>query len=489
MRLKIIAGNFLVVVVIGLVGYFVVKSQVEKGALAEVDQQIANDAELFARSFRLSGITFQDQVVDRAATPTVRAVFGGLDASSRRTRANQAANEIAQWFRDPSRRGIEPDVVAVTDETGRVIARNQDPNRMHGTQLTQELPALRRVLEDGEARTDVWRSSAVDNKVLQTSIAVVRSEAGAILGTLIVGYDLSNGLAQSEGAILGRDVAFVTDEVYAYSVDADTQTDLQAFLFSDAQSATTHQALSGGARSQVWQADLGGAEWVGVTAPLPMSPSMEVAYVVLANRSAAKGLASSANIILILTVLGALLVLAYGFIIGTGFLRPLEQIEEGVLAVINGRTDLRIDVESGEFGGLAYRINQLINVFTGVSEEDEDGRVSSPPGAPDWQGSAFESTTGMSSASSGSGETIDDPALAAQLAAEPEDSYYTRVYQEYVQAKTAMGENVSNIPADRFIQRLQGQAASLAKKHGCRMVRFQVETKGNQVSLRPVVIR
>jgi hypothetical protein len=63
------------------------------------------------------------------------------------------------------------------------------------------------------------------------------------------------------------------------------------------------------------------------------------------------------------------------------------------------------------------------------------------------------------------------------------------VYQEYVSAKQALGENVSNIPADRFHQRLSGRAEALVKKHGCRMVRFQVETRSDQVVLRPVLIR
>jgi hypothetical protein len=63
------------------------------------------------------------------------------------------------------------------------------------------------------------------------------------------------------------------------------------------------------------------------------------------------------------------------------------------------------------------------------------------------------------------------------------------LYKEYVQAKESLGENVSNIPKDRFWQRLTGRAEALVQKHGCRMVRFQVHTLDNQVVLRPVLIR
>jgi hypothetical protein len=79
--------------------------------------------------------------------------------------------------------------------------------------------------------------------------------------------------------------------------------------------------------------------------------------------------------------------------------------------------------------------------------------------------------------------------VAAQLEGEPEDQYLERVYKEYVAAKQSIGEDVSNIPQERFAQRLKGNAQALTNKHGCRDVRFQVETRGNQVVLRPVLIR
>lgn len=494
MRLKIIAGNLVVVLVVGLVSFFVVRSQLQEGLGTEVEQQIANDATLFDRSWRLSARQFLDYVADRAETQPVRDAFGGLDESSRRQRAHQAANDVAQWFRDPARgRAGAPDLVAITDETGRVLARNQDPNRMYGTQLVQQLPALRDVLRGQEPRHDVWHKDD-ENKLLQTGVAPVLSDQGAVLGALVVGYDLSNGLAVREAEILGRDVAFLVEgNIYSASISEGGPVGaLKQHLFGPLEAQTT--AALAGRGSQPWHADIAGDEWVGVTAPLPMSAQTPVGYTVLANKSRHMQLADTANIVLILTVLGTLLVLLYGFIIGTSFIKPVEQIEEGVLAVINGRTDLRIDVESAEFGGLAYRINQLINVFTGVSEEDVDGRsVSERPPAASWGEESAMGVGGGGAAASaggaaGSTDPIDDPAVAQQLAAEPEEQYLARIYQEYVQAKAGVGETI-NIPQDRFTQRLSGNAEALAKKHGVPAVRFKVETAGSQVVLRPVLLR
>jgi len=491
MRLKIIAGNFVVVLLVGVLGWFIARSQLMEGLTHEVDSQIINDSKLLGHSLQLRIATSLRLVENRAETQPVLQTFAGLDQDSRRSRAHQAANGISQWLRDPSREGRHPDIVVITDDTGKVLARDQDPNRLHNARLDQEIPTLRRVLSGGEATFDVWVKED-ENKVFLASMAPIEGESGGILGALVVGYELSNSSAERSAELLGHEVAFLTEgAVYSSSLENTQSQALSEFLFSGDQAAATNAAITGQGPVAQWQAELADESWVGVTSSLPGIPSHQVAYVVMFNRSTLGEITSSINIVLYLALFGAIFVLVYGFIIGTGFLRPVEQIEEGVLAVINGQTDFRLDIESAEFGGLAYRINQLINVFTGVSEETDDGRVSTPPADAGWQGSAFDTAAdgGTTGGGGGGGDVIDDPAIAASLEAEPEDAYLSRVYGEYVQAKTAAGENVGNIRQEVFTKRLSGQAVALAKKHGVRMVRFQVEASGTQVSLKPVLIR
>jgi hypothetical protein len=434
----------------------------------------------------------------------MRDIYGGLDLDSRRTRAYEAAEATHAWFGDPARGGRgAPDIVVVVDETGKAIARNGARNVMFGKALIPAIPALGKSLQTGDAAHDIWLEDE-QNKVLQAAIAPIRSETGTILGALVVGYDLSNGLAASEAKVLSRDVAFIVDgKVYSSSLDGNGSRDLKTFLFGPAASTTQGVLAGQTASTQPWRVSLGGADYTGVTSRLPMAPSLPVAFAVLGNRTEKTSLASTANVILIMMVLGALLVVGYGFVIGTSIMRPIEEIEEGILAVINGRTDLRLETDSAELGGLAYRINQLLNVFTGTEEgtEDEDGKISVPPAASasHWKEAEFGDGAGGGSgaapAAAGGGgaaaaeEVVDDPAVASKLAAEAEDAYSDRIYREYVAAKQALGENVSNIPKDRFIQRLKGRGDALVQKHGCRSVRFQVHTAGNQVVLRPVLIR
>ena len=500
MRLKIIAGNLAVVVLLGLAAYVMIADQLRSGLAARLDSKIGNDKTLFGRSYRLSANEFRDLIELRASMRQLMDVFSGLDESSRRTRAYEAAEATHAWLSDPARGGRgAPELVVITDETGKALARNGARNVMFGKALLPRIPALGRAFKTGRAAHDVWVEDQ-ENKVLQTALAPIRNQAGTIVGALIVGYELSNGVAAREAGVLGREVAFVMeDRVYSSSLRGNAPRALHGILFGPEKRDTNAVLAGQAASSRIWKAQVGGADYVGVTARLPMSPSLPIGFVVLGNRTEAMALADAANVVLVMMALGAIMIIGYGFVIGNSVMRPIEAIEEGVLAVINGRTDLRLETDSAELGGLAFRINQLLNVFTGTAEDTGDESSVPVGSAGAWQDGAFSEGSGGGAAPAGGGgatpaagggdEVIDDAALATELGSEDPSAYRSRVYQEYVAAKQALGENVSNIPEERFSKRLEGRGDALAQKHGCRMVRFQVHTRDNQVVLRPVLIR
>jgi hypothetical protein len=217
-----------------------------------------------------------------------------------------------------------------------------------------------------------------------------------------------------------------------------------------------------------------------------MAQGIEAAYVVLAGHGKHMALASVATTILWLMLLGLVGVAIYGFIIANSLMEPIEHMEDGILAVINGRSDVRLEVETPELGGLAYRVNQLINMLMGVAEEDEEGRAVTSSGG--WE-AVSASGPDAGARSSSSGDPYGDDPEAAALAAVPEGQYYARLYQDYVAAKRSVGDDVTSVAEERFIERIKGNADHLVKKHSAKMVRFKVETIGGQVNLRPVIIR
>ena len=486
MRLKIIAGNVLWVIATGLLAFYVVRSSIVEQAATDVADETQRNFQVLQRSFRLAAGEFTELVRGRAATQEASSVFNASGTDSLRTRAHSVANSVASWLADPARGlGGRPEIVLITDETGRVLARDLDPERMFDQQLTQTLPVLREVLE-GRAVHTLWRQRS-DNKVLRVVAAPIRSADGRVIGSIMVGYDLSNGFAESQASVLGHgSVGYVVEGVF-YSASGELPV-LEAALAQEGPfKAAVTESLGSRQTSSRVEFTVNSETFLGISGPLPGVDSIPAAMVSVVNASSRLERASAANIVVLLTLVAALGVFIYSFLIGTSLLQPLEAIEDGVLKVINGRTDYRIDIEDGEFGGLAYRINQLINMLTGVEESDEEGHTTSS-GTWGGQTEGVAGATAPTEAVAGESADGSDANLAAQLAAEPAAQYYQRVYNEYIAAKQAAGEDVSNIAADRFIERLKGQETSMAQKKGCRMVRFQVQAADGQVSLKPVLI-
>ncbi|MCA9603575.1 MAG: hypothetical protein KC417_16195, partial [Myxococcales bacterium] len=335
MRLKIIAGNIVVVLLTGIIGFLLIRGQVTDTLRRDITARVRSDARLFDRSWRLSAYEFLNQVENRASDESVRGAMASV-GDSRRNRSFDAANDVAGWFQDPARgRSSRPSIVAITDSSGTVVARNQDKNRLNGTLLTKDVPAVGRALAEGRAQHDVWFKSD-DGTLLQVGVAPIRNEQGAVVGTLLVGFELTGALAAREAQLLGCDIAFLNPkDIYSSSLDPQAAQNVQASLYGASGSgARTTATLTGGQGAFEWNDTVNGDDWTGVVGRLPMTSSVPVGYAVLADKTQAAGLAGVANIVLVLMAIGIVLVLIYGFVIGGSFLEPLEEIEEGVLAVI-----------------------------------------------------------------------------------------------------------------------------------------------------------
>src|SRR5690606_14114039 len=110
----------------------------------------------------------------------------------------------------------------------------------------------------------------------------------------------------------------------------------------------------------------------------------------------------------------AVIALVFGWVMANKVLVPVGIMEERVLAIINGDTEQRVEVDEPDLGGLAYRINQLVSALSGA-----------PEGAPEkgegW--GALDSTLSTSPVKREAGslptDPVDDPQIASVLSAEP----------------------------------------------------------------------
>ena len=179
--------------------------------------------------------------------------------------------------------------------------------------------------------------------------------------------------------------------------------------------------------------------------------------------------------------LGLVLVIIAGNLLGNYISGPVSQLEDGLLAIINGSSDLRFQIEHDELGGLVFRINSLLNALMGVPEDttDEQGRPSHAPRAQDFQ----EALAVDESAVGG----LADPSVAAELGREPADQYYRRLFNEYIAAKRQLGDPVDHITFDAFSAKIRSSEHEMAQKHG-RPVRYQVQLRNNAVVLNAVPI-
>ena len=139
--------------------------------------------------------------------------------------------------------------------------------------------------------------------------------------------------------------------------------------------------------------------------------------------------------------------------------------------------DKRFELDHPDLGGLAFRIDQLLNQLMGVEEDttDEEGRVSVAPTAKN-----FSEAMSVDDRAVSSGGV--DPNLMRQLAAEPPAQYYARIYREYVAAKKALGEATDHITEQAFATRIQGMEKDKAAELG-KPVRYQVQVSGKEVKL------
>jgi hypothetical protein len=303
---------------------------------------------------------------------------------------SEAATAEANRLRDaavgePMFAKMAPSLVLFVDAQGVAVGRNGSA-LMRGEQVTKDYPSLAEAMKSGSTGSAVWINQQRQEQML-ASFAPLRSETGSVVGAIVIGTPLSDErLTRTSELTSGQTLMFALVSDKNMSVIADSAAS------PDEIKAATDASVVAAARQAVTSGSVTSADSVlqdrfyGATAVDGYGKTDAVLIAALPS-----SLVGSLNgllwPVLAIAGLGLVLVVAGGVLLGNYISAPISELEDGLLAIINGQSDLRFQLEHPELGGLVFRINSLLNAMMGVAEDttDDQGRPSQGPSAQGFQ--------------------------------------------------------------------------------------------------------
>jgi hypothetical protein len=473
MRGKIIAVFAGVVLIMGSLFY-----ALSRATLGDLSSPGEAPRALAAASaqLQLDGLVLERWLASRASEPKVMEPFSAALASARAEGATSVANQLRDAATSsPELSTLSISLVVLVDKNGVVLGRNGSV-LMRGDDLGAVYPLMKQAFTRHATGSDVWVNRARNEQML-ASYAPVRDSTGAVVGGLAVGTALNderlnNASERTSGRIL---IAAVKsgDNLDVVAKSSGATPELVATV-AKAKEAAFHALASG----QV--VDLPGLSREYAAAAQVLEGYGDGHRLVLASIAHLQAPALLGSLLwptIGVMVVGLVLGIAGAWLLGNYISRPISEIEDGLLTIMNGRTDLRFEIEHAELGGLVFRLNSLLNQLFGVQEDDTDeqGRNTRPPAAASFQ-DALSVDERMTSIS------IAENLVAKALLGEPEDAYYTRIFGDYIAAKKDLGDPVDHITEESFIARIKASEAEMSAKHG-KPVRYKVEVQGKEVVL------
>jgi hypothetical protein len=311
----------------------------------------------------------------------------------------------------------------------------------------------------------------------------------------LVGYVITARDAQAKRDLLGTEVAyfhngkvhtssFVSEGTGDHAKEDGNRTQALNQILFQSNENWGQQALQKGAPTEVFSLVLDGQEYEAVAAPLHGNAFDKTSGVVtLTSLSDALEPVSAVGVKIIgFGVLGILVLLGAVVMTSLRFIKPLDKIELGVAEIINGNIDYQFRPIGPDFEGLSNGLNVMLARLLGREEPNEDEPEEEQDESSRWRSDQML-------VEEGSGPTAAQSPEATALAQESEPVYYARIFNEYVAALKGQGKPTKGITVQAFTAKLRLIEGGLKQKwKGCRMVRFKVNTLGEQVTLKPIPI-
>jgi hypothetical protein len=483
-RIGLIAAALILVATIFF--FLWVTSDMKAAATQDVEAKVSRAQLVYQKISRLMSFDLANLAAELGRKPAVVAVFDKTEETALRQAAFDECELLNTALEKEQRKA---DILAILDSTGKIIARNLNPNADWKEDLRAKYPAVPQALK-GFAVKDIWTWR--DGGVHVVAVAPVTRPDGTIVGAMLVAWVVSAKTAQENRDLLGTEIGYfhagkLHTSSFVSSADpfkedvAKTQA-LSNFLFSGQNLAAV--ALSNAASTQVAHWFLEGREYAVVAAPMPGNFADKTSgFAILASLSDGLSRVQSQGIkILLLGLLAVIVALVAAAMTARRFIAPLDKIELGVAEIINTNIDYTFKPVGPDFEGLSNSLNVMLARLLGreepneeaVEEEEEEGTADKR-----WKADlmSIDNTGGTAS-----------PATVAALAEESEAAYYPRLFNEYMNALRALGQPSGGLSVQAFMAKLSLAEAGLREKWECRSVRFQIVTDRGEISFKPVKI-
>ncbi|HEY1693051.1 MAG TPA: MXAN_5187 C-terminal domain-containing protein [Polyangiaceae bacterium] len=478
MRIKIIGVNALIVAMVGLLSFLLVRAALSSatGNKDQLTAEARNDVNGAAGQLQLDGLRAERWLAAAASESATSDALTKASLTARGEAATKRCDDLVSKMKNaPLFEKNVPTLVALVDASGKIVGRN-GTNMNRGDEMAGTYRGLKSTLSTGQSGSDIWYEK---DRFLASYVAV-HDTTGAVIGALVAARPLNDTLSRVAEATTGRSLVLVVPKGDAFEVVGRSATAAKPL----------DDAIAGGAKDMLKNAlaheqtdNVREGDLLVAASPLP---SFEDGRRALLVAGAPASLIEDPSGLALLPIFGAvavgiILVIVGGWLLGNYMSQPINMLEEGLLAILNGQTDKRFELDHAELGGLAFRIDQLLNQLMGVEEDttDAEGRVSKSPNAANFNDALAVDDKRMTQSPS---EMTMDPEAIRRLSAEPPPAYYARIYREYVAAKKAIGEQTDHISEQAFAARIQGMEQEAAQKYG-RPVRYQVQARNKEVVL------
>jgi hypothetical protein len=379
MRAKIIGVFSIVVILVGALSLALMRATLGDVSNREDAPRAVTSA---VTQLEVEGLRIERWLSGQAAGEAAHEPFFAGTAAAR----SKTATEVADTVNEAAKRSAElantaPALVVILDTKGVVVGRNGSA-LMRGQDLGKRHPAMMAAIKAGQTGSDVW-VDATHNEQLLVSYAPIRDPKGELIGAIALGTPFSDErLGQAVGVSSGTMLIAAVpagDGIDLPAKSGGVTNELTTALQSEETSRAIRQALEAAG-----VVDLTGLPDGYFGSARRLSGYGDGKRAVLMAITPAQVAGSYASLLwpfIAVIVLGLILTFVCAYLLDNYISRPISDLEEGLLAIINGQREIRFELEHAVLGGLVFRINSLLNELLGVQEDntDDDGRPSIAP--------------------------------------------------------------------------------------------------------------